>query len=118
MSSAAAVGVARGILSATPGRATAVATTVSKKGITNTGSGSPTGGMAIAAVTVGADSGVVMVATVADRPPDMAAAQAAPVVGEVVAVAVADVAAATKRPCPNCLPNRMQEFTNLFFLIS
>jgi hypothetical protein len=48
----------------------------------------------------------------------MAAAQAAPVAGEVVAVAVADVAAATKRPCPNCLPNRMQEFTNLFFLIS
>ncbi len=87
---------------------------MSKKEIAKTGSGSPTGGMAIAAVTVGADSGVVMVATVADRPPDTAAAQAAPVAGVVVAVAVADVAAATKRSCPNCLPNRMQEFTDLF----
>jgi hypothetical protein len=41
---------------------------------------------------------------------------AAPVAGEdvAVAVAVADVAAAIKRPSPKCPPNRMQDCANLF----
>jgi hypothetical protein len=115
MNSAAAAGVARGILTATPGRATAVATTASKKEIAKTGSGSPIGGMATVAVTVEADTGAAMAATVADRLPDMAAAPEAPVAGEDVAVAVADVAAAIKRPSPKCPPNRMQECSKLIF---
>jgi TctA family transporter len=113
MNSAAAAGVARGILTATPGRATAVATTASKKEIAKTGSGSPIGGMATVAVTVEADTAVAaMVATVADRLPDMAAALVARVVG--VDVAVADEAAAIKRQSPKCPPYRMQDFANLF----
>ncbi len=112
MNSAAAAGVARGILTATPGRATAVATTASKKEIAKTGSGSPIGGMATVAVTVEADTVAAMVATVADRLPDMAAAPVARVVG--VDVAVADEAAAIKRQSPKCPPYRMQDCANLF----
>jgi hypothetical protein len=61
--------------------------------------------MATVAVTVEADTGAAMVATVADRLPDMAAAPVARGAGE--DVAVADVAAAIKRPSPKCPPNRM-----------
>jgi hypothetical protein len=119
MNSAAAAGVARGFLTATPGRATAVATTASKKEIAKTGSDSPTGGMATAEVIVEADTEAAMEATVADRLPDMAAAPVALAAGEDVAAAVADVAAAIKRPSPKCPPNRMQVCSKLiFFLIS
>ncbi len=109
----AAAGVARGISTATPGRATAAATTASKKETAKTGSGSPIGGMATVAVTVEADMVAAMVATVADRLPDMAAVPVARVVG--VDVAVADVAAAIKRQSPKCPPNRMQDLCQLYF---
>jgi hypothetical protein len=66
--------------------------------------------MATVAVTVEADMVAAMVATVADRLPDMAAAPVARVVG--VDVAVADVAAAIKRQSLKCPPIRMQDCAN------
>ncbi len=106
----AAAGVARDISTATPGRATAAATTASKEETAKTGSGSPIGGMSTVAATAEADLVAAMAATVADRLPAMAAAPEARVAE--VDVAVADVAAAIKRQCPKCPPNRMQDCAN------
>ena len=114
MNSAAAAGVARGFLTATP--AAAADTTASKKEAAKTGKGSPIGGMATADMIMEADTGVAMEDTVADMLPDMAAAPELLVAGEDVAAAVADVAAATNRPSPTCPPNRMRDC--LIFLIS
>jgi hypothetical protein len=109
----AAAGAARDTSTATPGRATAEATTASKEETAKTGSGSPIGGMATVAATAEADMVAAMAAMVADRLPAMAAAPEAPVAG----VDVADVAAAIEQHGPMCPPNRMQDCAN-YILIS
>ena len=103
----AAAEAARDTLTATP--AAAADTTAGKKEAAKTGKGSPIGGMATADMIMEADTGVAMEDTAADMLPDMAAAPELLVAGEDVAAAVADVAAATKRPSPTCPPNRMRD---------
>ncbi len=97
----AAAAAARDTSTAIPGRVMAAVTTVSKEETARAGSGIPTGGMATAAADMVAD----MADTVAVKLPATAAAPAALGAG----VDVAAVAVATKRQCPMCPPDRMQD---------
>ncbi len=105
----AAAEAARDTLTAIPGLAMAAVTTASKEETARAGSDTPTGGMET--VAAAADMVADMADTAAVMLPATAAALGA-------GVAMAAVAVATKRHCPMCPPDRMQDcaiYTSNFY---